>query len=107
MSAQAGGPEKASLQEGRRPEDKEERGEAQACSTLGKGPRGTRGSRGVSRAAGSEGMFSPRELRRPYRKTGSSEGSPSQQGAEWLQKTHQRTAPEVQLWGLMRPGLGS
>lgn len=31
--------------------------------------------------------------------TGSSEGSPGQQEEEWLQKTHQQTAPEVQLWG--------
>ena len=45
VSARAGRPEKASLQEGQRPEDKEERGEAQACSTLGKGPTGARGSR--------------------------------------------------------------
>lgn len=61
VSTWAGGPEKASLQDGRRPEGKEERGEAQACSTLGKGPTGARGSRGVSRAAGSQGVFSSQE----------------------------------------------
>ena len=30
------------------------------------------------------------------------EGSASQQGAQWLQETQQRTVPEVQFWGFMR-----